>query len=509
MVFLPDVFISHATEDKEKVARPLAEALQESGLDVWYDDFSLNVGDSLQESIDKGINESRFGIVILSKSFFERKWPMKELNGFIAREIHGKNLVIPIWHELNYEDIVKYSPTLADRVALKTSEGMENLVNKIMKKVRTESPNPHTNKNRPIVDIYANKDSILIGKSIEFFGHCLNSGNVVKLTVIGLGEYSTGKEIASPSVSSSGEWRYEWIPKDPIKPGQYIMRVSDSMSRISDEIKFRLEKGAITLVTPKNQIFFIGEKVRLSGTSTVPTKEIYLSIKRIVGYSFFEKLSVFNILRRQNNSDFFAKVKTENDNTWSFVWDTSLKASVLKSGHYSIFASEKPIENGKKSDFAFSSIDIIIEQPFVSGFTSNLELQRGETLQLIGKATGVNLQEVQIWIFGDSFFHVERIKTDNESSYSFTIQENFSNKHLLPGQYYVVIQHPMLNNKFDVYYDESTNHVVTDYPKKATNVFSVVGDESITGLLAVKMLIKAINSSSIDDTCVKLSFKIV
>ena len=70
MIFLPDVFISHATEDKEKVARPLAEALRNNGLDVWYDEFSLNLGDSLQESIDKGISESRFGIVILSKSFF-------------------------------------------------------------------------------------------------------------------------------------------------------------------------------------------------------------------------------------------------------------------------------------------------------------------------------------------------------------------------------------------------------------------------------------------------------
>ena len=98
MIFLPDVFISHATEDKEKVARPLAEALRNNGLDVWYDEFSLNLGDSLQESIDKGISESRFGIVILSKSFFGKNWPKKELNGFIAREIHGKKLILPIWH---------------------------------------------------------------------------------------------------------------------------------------------------------------------------------------------------------------------------------------------------------------------------------------------------------------------------------------------------------------------------------------------------------------------------
>ena len=85
MILLADVFISHAAEDKEKVARPLAEALIEQGLDVWYDEFSLNLGDSLQESIDKGISESRFGIVILSKSFFGKNWPKKEPQWFYRK----------------------------------------------------------------------------------------------------------------------------------------------------------------------------------------------------------------------------------------------------------------------------------------------------------------------------------------------------------------------------------------------------------------------------------------
>ena len=63
-----DVFISHATEDKEEVARPLARALDAEGLRVWYDEFELRIGDSLRRKIDTGVARSRFGVVIISPS---------------------------------------------------------------------------------------------------------------------------------------------------------------------------------------------------------------------------------------------------------------------------------------------------------------------------------------------------------------------------------------------------------------------------------------------------------
>ena len=55
MTDLWDVFISHASEDKEAIARPLAEALRSHGLRVWYDEFALRPGNSLRESIDRGL----------------------------------------------------------------------------------------------------------------------------------------------------------------------------------------------------------------------------------------------------------------------------------------------------------------------------------------------------------------------------------------------------------------------------------------------------------------------
>ncbi|GKG92473.1 hypothetical protein CE91St38_04810 [Desulfovibrionaceae bacterium] len=114
-----DVFISHAWEDKEVFVRPLVEELIRNNIAVWYDDFSLKPGDSLRRSIDFGLVHSRHGIVVLSPSFFEKEWTQWELDGLISRQNSEKNqIVIPIWHNIDKEHILKISPSLADKVAI-------------------------------------------------------------------------------------------------------------------------------------------------------------------------------------------------------------------------------------------------------------------------------------------------------------------------------------------------------------------------------------------------------
>lgn len=82
---LYDVFISHASEDKDSLVRPLAQRLKQERLEVWYDEFSLRPGDSLRRSIDRGLSKSRHGIVVLSQSFFQKNWPQWELDGLVQR----------------------------------------------------------------------------------------------------------------------------------------------------------------------------------------------------------------------------------------------------------------------------------------------------------------------------------------------------------------------------------------------------------------------------------------
>ena len=127
-----DAFISHASEDKESIVKPLARALSRLGFDVWYDEFQLKVGDSLRRSIDRGLAKSRYGIVVLSKKFFAKEWSKYELDGLTAREVDGKKVILPVWHGVTRKDVVKYSPTLADRVALDTAKlSMRKIANAI------------------------------------------------------------------------------------------------------------------------------------------------------------------------------------------------------------------------------------------------------------------------------------------------------------------------------------------------------------------------------------------
>lgn len=116
-----DVFISHASEDKDEVVRPLALALQAGGLAVWYDEFELKIGDSLRRKIDKGLGSSRFGIVVLSKPFFNKGWTNYELDGLVTRSISGEQNLLPIWHNVSKSEVITYSASLADKVARNTS----------------------------------------------------------------------------------------------------------------------------------------------------------------------------------------------------------------------------------------------------------------------------------------------------------------------------------------------------------------------------------------------------
>lgn len=127
-----DFFISHASEDKEVIAGPLAAILKEKGHTVWYDDFSLKVGDSLRESIDRGLARSKFGIAILSPSFFQKHWPKQELNGLATREVNGGKVILPVWHNVGHDEVREYSPTLVDRVAVSTDKGLAYVVDKIL-----------------------------------------------------------------------------------------------------------------------------------------------------------------------------------------------------------------------------------------------------------------------------------------------------------------------------------------------------------------------------------------
>ena len=105
-----DIFISHASEDKEKFVKPLAVLLNKYGAKVWYDEFTLKLGDSLSRCIDKGLLKSKYGVVIISKAFIEKRWPEYELQSLVTLEMVGKGKrIIPIWYGVSRDEVITFS----------------------------------------------------------------------------------------------------------------------------------------------------------------------------------------------------------------------------------------------------------------------------------------------------------------------------------------------------------------------------------------------------------------
>ncbi len=126
--------MSHASEDKDAIARPLTEQLWARGCSVWFDEDELVLGDSLRRKVAEGLQHSGAGVVILSPSFFAKPWPQSELDALTARQMAGEqNVILPVWHELGLDEIRSHSLLLADLVAAKSSDGVEAVADAIVR----------------------------------------------------------------------------------------------------------------------------------------------------------------------------------------------------------------------------------------------------------------------------------------------------------------------------------------------------------------------------------------
>lgn len=119
-----DVFISHAWEDKETFVDNFVNKLEQLGMRVWYDTKKIQWGDSMRTNIDEGLRKSTFGIIVLSPHYIAKGkyWTKEELNGLFQLEsINGKK-ILPIWHNLTKEQLMHFSPMIADKKALNTKD---------------------------------------------------------------------------------------------------------------------------------------------------------------------------------------------------------------------------------------------------------------------------------------------------------------------------------------------------------------------------------------------------
>lgn len=137
----PLAFISHDSRDKESLVRELAQELSILRCPVWYDEYSLSVGDSLRKKIEEGLKSTRKCILVLSPSFLSNEgWGQAEFDSVFTREIlERKNVILPVWHNVSVQDVYNYSPRLADKVGLPSTLGVKEVARRLYHAVTADA----------------------------------------------------------------------------------------------------------------------------------------------------------------------------------------------------------------------------------------------------------------------------------------------------------------------------------------------------------------------------------
>lgn len=185
-----DVFISHSNADKPGFVELLADRLRRAGVRVWYDDYVLGLGDSISSAIARGLAGSRYGVVVLSRSFLRGGWSRHELRGLLQREIHVGKTILPILHDISPDEVREFDPSLADMHALDTSRhDLDQIVADLLRFLRGERTPGHASP-PDLLDVHRLADLAKLGPA-EVLKRLERYGTAARLTP-GSGEVQLG-----------------------------------------------------------------------------------------------------------------------------------------------------------------------------------------------------------------------------------------------------------------------------------------------------------------------------
>lgn len=131
-----DAFISHAVEDKIPIANDLCAKLEAAGLKIWYSGKELGVGDSIDKTIQNGLNRSRYGIVIFSPTYLAKNWTIREFYTLLAKEIEEHKVILPVLYNITLDDLKNKDLLMADRFAVNADKGMDFVAERLVKEIK-------------------------------------------------------------------------------------------------------------------------------------------------------------------------------------------------------------------------------------------------------------------------------------------------------------------------------------------------------------------------------------
>lgn len=314
------------------------------------------------------------------------------------------------------------------------------------------------------------------------------------------------------TLSNSGTRTIEFTTTNSTKDKKYTVRVEQNFGTTaapdvkSDEVDVIVEKGAVTVVAAGDQSYFLGEEVKLSGTDS-ETDAVYLlitgpNLPTVGGNLLDPRVAVIN-----GQPTSFTSTDVLGDNTWEYKWQTANLN--IDAGSYTVYAIATPNDKDHLGDTQYATVSVIIRKPFVTATTSQTVVARGDKLFITGVAEGNPSPGIAIWILGKNknLYTTESVNSDASFSHEVTQATTAS---LASGQYFVVVQHPMYNDVFDVFpgTGDDAGYVDGSFPTNPSRLFKIDGSGALQGSDAAEALVTAIDNPAVDDTYTKLQFLI-
>ncbi len=315
--------------------------------------------------------------------------------------------------------------------------------------------------------------------------------------------------MALVNTNAGGTRTIEFNTTTATKDRQFTIRVQETIPRDKttspnyDEVKVTVEKGSVTITASGTGTYYIGEEITFSGICT-ENDTVYLFLTGPnLGTNGVNLKKIDEPVKNEDGST-FAVEDVEADDTWSYKWNTADLARSLDAGGYTIYAVSKPLGKDKLSSAEYATASVQLKSAYLTATSSGTVVAKGDDLKITGTAQG-DPENIQIWIFGKNFYGkgnrlVDTASVESDGSFEYELK-GAETKDLSPGQYFAVIQHPMTKG-FGVKADAATGEIYGETGVVRTKITDLQASAAATAL------IKALDSSNVDDTYVKLTFNV-
>ncbi|HJK24875.1 MAG TPA: PGF-CTERM sorting domain-containing protein, partial [Methanocorpusculum sp.] len=303
---------------------------------------------------------------------------------------------------------------------------------------------------------------------------------------------------------ASGQRTIQFNTNSATEDKSFTIRVTNVNDKNDwDEVKVKVEKGAVTISASGDGSYYIGTEITLSGTNT-DSEYVYLFI---TGPNLNANgVKLLDVAAGTSAATGGTQVVVKTDNTWEQKWNTAQTG--LDTGAYTIYATSDPIDKSNLSNTEYATVSVNLKQPFLSAVPSGTIVAKGDDIYIRGTAEG-EPNDLKIYIFGPNKFVPESVSVEDDGTYEKKIKIDSD---WASNQYFVVIQHPMYNGVFDAKLNDTNKDATYFYINNADGgeqaSFYVTGTNKLQGSNAADALTKMIDSANIDDIYTKLTFTV-